>query len=91
MSDNKKHSSGIIDKAKQKFQNDENNQKEHGPNPDRQGDAKGDIHEEHNFVKPQPFQSKEAKKDNQTFLFRVLINQQNIPIAQTFSPIYFIE
>lgn len=85
MSDNKKHSSGIIDKAKQKFQNDENNQKEHGPNPDRQGDAKGDIHEEHNFVKPQPFQSKEAKKDNQTFF----VSRINKPAKYTDRPNFF--
>lgn len=85
MSDNKKHSSGIIDKAKQKFQNDENNQKEYGPNPDRQGDAKGDIHEEHNFVKPQPFQSKEAKKDNQTFF----VSRINKPAKYTDRPNFF--
>lgn len=69
--DNKHKSSGIIDKAKDNFQKDDSHQKESEPNPNRQGDAKGDIHEEHHFVKPQPFQSKEAKKITKLSLFRV--------------------
>ncbi|WP_274316386.1 YihY/virulence factor BrkB family protein [Staphylococcus hyicus] len=85
MSDNKQHSSGIVNKAKNKFHNDDANPKEHGPNPDRQGDAKGDIHEEHNFVKPQPFQSKEAKKDNQTFF----VSRINKPAKYTDRPNFF--
>lgn len=85
MSDNKQHSSGIVNKAKNKFHNDDANQKEHGPNPDRQGDAKGDIQEEHNFVKPQPFQSKEAKKDNQTFF----VSRINKPAKYTDRPNFF--
>ena len=43
--DNKHKSSGIIDKAKDNFQKDDSHQKESEPNPNRQGDAKGDIHE----------------------------------------------
>ena len=83
--DNKQKSSGIIDKAKDKFQKDDSHQKESEPNPNRQGDAKGDIHEEHHFVKPQPFQSKEAKKDNQTFF----VSRINKPVKYTDRPNFF--
>lgn len=83
---NKHHkSSGFIEKAKDKFQKTTSHEKENGPNPNRQGDAKGDIHEDHNFVRPQPFQSKEAKKDNQTFF----VSRINKPAKYTDRPNFF--
>ncbi|UEX90810.1 YihY/virulence factor BrkB family protein [Staphylococcus ratti] len=83
---NKHHkSSGFVEEAKDKFQKKASHEKENSPNPNRQGDAKGDVHEDHNFVKPQPFQSKEAKKDNQTFF----VSRINKPAKYTDRPNFF--
>lgn len=82
MAEKNEKSSDIIDKTKEKFNNDDENVKDNSANPDRKGDATGDINEENNFVKPQPFQSKEAPKDNQTFF----VSRINKPAKYTDRP-----
>ncbi|UXR71035.1 MULTISPECIES: YihY/virulence factor BrkB family protein [unclassified Staphylococcus] len=65
MSEKQESSEGIVDKIKDKL--DHHKDDETGNNPDRKGDATGEIESDRHFVKPQPFQSKEAPKDNETF------------------------
>ncbi|WP_330994357.1 YihY/virulence factor BrkB family protein [Staphylococcus pseudintermedius] len=87
MSKNEQQSEGFIDKVKKTISNDDHaqNQKEETPSPDRKGDATGETEEKHKFVKPQPFQSKEAPKENQTFF----VSRINKPAKYTDRPNFF--
>lgn len=87
MSKNEQQSEGFIEKVKNTISSDDNdqNQKEDAPSPDRKGDATGDTDDKHKFVKPQPFQSKEAPKENQTFF----VSRINKPAKYTDRPNFF--
>ncbi|MBI5974729.1 YihY/virulence factor BrkB family protein [Staphylococcus canis] len=83
MPDNKDSSENLKDKIQHKITGDSND--DSGNNPDRKGDASGEIEKDRNYVKPQPFQSKEAPKDNQTFF----VSRINKPVKYTDRPNFF--
>ncbi|ARJ50148.1 YihY/virulence factor BrkB family protein [Staphylococcus lutrae] len=76
-----------VDSSKTKNPNDDaqQNTKESAPAPDRKGDGNGEIEAKRHFVKPQPFQSKEAPKENQTFF----VSRINKPVKYTDRPNFF--
>lgn len=80
MSDKKETSENLKDKIKDKVDDIKGDTK--GNNPNRKGDASGKIEADRNYVKPQPFQSKEAPKDNQTFF----VSRINKPAKYTDRP-----
>ncbi|MDO5376559.1 MAG: YihY/virulence factor BrkB family protein [Staphylococcus rostri] len=84
MSEKQDTSEGFVDKLKDKLHHDDKADQTDN-HPDRKGDASGEIHEEHHFVKPQPFQSKEAPKDNETFF----VSRINKPVKYSDRPSFF--
>ncbi|MFO3689454.1 YihY/virulence factor BrkB family protein [Staphylococcus felis] len=83
MSEKKDASESLKDKLKDKVTN--HTDDETGNHPDRKGDGTGEIEKDRNYVKPQPFQSKDAPKDNQTFF----VSRINKPVKYTDRPNFF--
>lgn len=83
MSEKKDASESLKDKLKDKVTN--HTDDETGNHPDRKGDGTGEIERDRNYVKPQPFQSKDAPKDNQTFF----VSRINKPVKYTDRPNFF--
>ncbi|QLK86383.1 YihY/virulence factor BrkB family protein [Staphylococcus sp. 17KM0847] len=81
MSEKQHSSESIVEKIKDKIHHDETSDDTEN-NPNRKGDANGEIEAEHHYVKPQPFQSKEAPKDNETFF----VSRINKPVKYTDRP-----
>ncbi|MCS4487295.1 YihY/virulence factor BrkB family protein [Staphylococcus americanisciuri] len=81
MAEKQDTSESFVDKLKNKIhKSDANDETTH--HPDRKGDASGDVEAERHFVKPQPFQSKEAPKDNETFF----VSRINKPVKYSDRP-----
>ncbi|KIX91254.1 ribonuclease BN [Staphylococcus microti] len=79
MSEKQETSEGLVDKIKDKLHHDDEQSDNH---PDRKGDASGEVDTDSHFVKPQPFQSKEAPKDNETFF----VSRINKPVKYSDRP-----